>query len=198
MGCGTATVAPPLELRPKLAGGSLRRNARTVTDERWQLAYTIYETAAALAEAERRQYVDTAAPDAEIAEKVLAMLDEMAADVFPEPTNSTDPSAAPPSQQPSEWHCARPLFVITGFVGQGRDGQSLFCPRPRTESRSCPESDRTKGRRFQFRKVHSRGKGRLGPKSSEHRNCIRGDSLWSGGGHRHGTDNRNLLAPFMR
>ena len=45
-----------------------------MTDERWQLAYAIYEAAAPLAEAERQQYVHTAAPDAEIAGKVLAIL----------------------------------------------------------------------------------------------------------------------------
>jgi len=48
-----------------------------VTDERWQLAYAIYEAAAPLAEPERSRYVHAAAPDAETAGKVLAMLDEM-------------------------------------------------------------------------------------------------------------------------
>jgi eukaryotic-like serine/threonine-protein kinase len=48
-----------------------------MTDERWQLAYAIYEAAASLAEAERREYVHAAAPDAEIAAKALEMLDEM-------------------------------------------------------------------------------------------------------------------------
>jgi serine/threonine protein kinase len=69
-----------------------------VTDERWQLTYAIYEAAASLADAERQQYVHTAAPDAEIASKVLAMLDEMEATansgVFPEPAYSEDPAAA--------------------------------------------------------------------------------------------------------
>lgn len=72
-----------------------------MTDDRWQLAYTIYEAAASLAEPERQQYVHAAAPDAEIASKVLAMLDEMdsAADsnAFPEPAYSTDVSDAPRS-----------------------------------------------------------------------------------------------------
>ena len=62
-----------------------------MTDERWRLTYAIYEAAAPLAERKRQQYVDSAAPDAEIAGKVLAMLDEMetAADsgVFGEPAS---------------------------------------------------------------------------------------------------------------
>ena len=48
-----------------------------MTDERWQLTYAIYEAAAALAGPERQQYVHAAAPDAEIASKVLALLEEM-------------------------------------------------------------------------------------------------------------------------
>ena len=47
-----------------------------MTDERWQLAYAIYEAAAALPQAERQQYVHATAPDAEIADRVLAMLAE--------------------------------------------------------------------------------------------------------------------------
>lgn len=47
-----------------------------MTDERWQLAYAIYEAAAPLVEPLRRQYVQTTAPDVEIANRVLAMLDE--------------------------------------------------------------------------------------------------------------------------
>ena len=35
-----------------------------MTEERWQLAYTIYEAAATLAEPERKQYVQASAPDA--------------------------------------------------------------------------------------------------------------------------------------
>ena len=42
-----------------------------MTDERWQLAYAIYEAAAPLAETERQQYIRANAPDAEIAGKVL-------------------------------------------------------------------------------------------------------------------------------
>jgi serine/threonine protein kinase/tetratricopeptide (TPR) repeat protein len=48
-----------------------------VTDERWQLAYAIYEGAVPLAESSRRQYVEGAAPDEEIASRVLMMLDEL-------------------------------------------------------------------------------------------------------------------------
>ncbi len=59
-----------------------------MTDERWQLAHAIYEAAAPLAESERKQYVHATAPDAEIAGRVLAMLDEMEttadSDAFPE------------------------------------------------------------------------------------------------------------------
>jgi serine/threonine protein kinase len=48
-----------------------------VTDERWQVAYTIYEAAVSLTGPERQQYVRASAPDPEIAGKVFAMLDEM-------------------------------------------------------------------------------------------------------------------------
>ena len=71
-----------------------------MTDERWQLAYAIYEAAAPLAEPERSQYVRGAAPDAEIAGKVLAMLEEMevTADsgAFPKIAHSEDPCASVP------------------------------------------------------------------------------------------------------
>jgi serine/threonine protein kinase/tetratricopeptide (TPR) repeat protein len=66
-----------------------------VTDDRWQLAYTIYEAAFSLTEPERQQYVNASAPDAEIAGKVFAMLSEMenadGSSLFPEqayPTGS--------------------------------------------------------------------------------------------------------------
>jgi serine/threonine protein kinase len=102
-----------------------------VTDERWQLAYTIYETAALLAEAERQQYVHTTAPDAEIAGKVLAMLAEMAtitdSDAFSGFAYSTytDPAAALASKRlPKGLALGR--FVITGFVGQGGMGR-VYC-----------------------------------------------------------------------
>ncbi|HYP64309.1 MAG TPA: serine/threonine-protein kinase, partial [Acidocella sp.] len=71
-----------------------------MTDERWQLAYAIYEAAAPLAEPERSQYVQAAAPDAEIAGKVLAMLDEMEATAdsaaFRESGRSEHPGASVP------------------------------------------------------------------------------------------------------
>jgi Tol biopolymer transport system component len=97
-----------------------------VTDQRWQLAYTIFEAAARLAEPERQQYVNATAPDAEIAGRVLAMLDEMYidadADAFPEPADSSDSAAAPQSQGlPNGAVLGR--FVITGFVGQGGMGR---------------------------------------------------------------------------
>jgi eukaryotic-like serine/threonine-protein kinase len=70
-----------------------------VTDERWQVTYAIYEAAASLAEPERQQYVHAAAPDAEIAGKVLAMLDEMEitaeSNAFPEPANIREAALAP-------------------------------------------------------------------------------------------------------
>ncbi len=69
-----------------------------MTDERWKLAYAIYEAAAVLAEPARQQYVHAASPDAEIAGRVLAMLDEMeaAAGSYPHPdaANSADPAVA--------------------------------------------------------------------------------------------------------
>ncbi len=97
-----------------------------MTDERWRLAYAIFEKAAALDESERRDYVISAAPDAGIAGKVLAMLDEMAAsadsDSVPEPEHSKDPAAAPP---PNTLLVGAALgrFVITGFVGKGGMGR---------------------------------------------------------------------------
>jgi len=69
-----------------------------VTDKRWQLTYAIYEAAAPLGEPERSQYVHAAAPDAEIAGKVLAMLEEMEATADSvasrAPAYSEDPAAA--------------------------------------------------------------------------------------------------------
>ena len=95
-----------------------------MTDERWKLAYAIYDAAAALAEPERRQYVHATAPDAEIAGKVLAMLAESETltdpDALPKPANSTNPSAEPPFSLPYGATLGR--FVITGFVGQGGMG----------------------------------------------------------------------------
>ena len=97
-----------------------------MTDERWQLAYAIYEAAASLAKTERQQYVGAAAPDAEIAGKVLEMLNEMedaaGADGFPKPLYSTKTGAAPPSALLPEG-ATLGRFVITGFVGQGGMGR---------------------------------------------------------------------------
>jgi serine/threonine protein kinase/dipeptidyl aminopeptidase/acylaminoacyl peptidase len=93
-----------------------------VTDERWRLAYAIYEAAALLSKTERQQYVHATAPDVEIAERVLAMLDGMEtdADVHPEPPGAED--AAPSSSSlPIGAEVGR--FVITGFVGQGGMGR---------------------------------------------------------------------------
>ena len=99
-----------------------------MTDERWQLAYTIYEAAALLAETERQEYVHTTAPDAEIAGKVLAMLAEMGtitdSDALPGSAYSTrtDPAAGLASNRlPKDVALGR--FVITGFVGQGGMGR---------------------------------------------------------------------------
>ena len=131
-----------------------------MTDERWQLAYKIYETAAPLAEPNRRQYVDAAAPDEEIAAKVLAMLDEMGTitdpDVFPGSASSTDTGCRGRFglQRPAERRGAR-SFCHHRFCRARGNGQSLFCSRPRPEPRSCAESDRPKARRFQLRTVHS-------------------------------------------
>jgi serine/threonine protein kinase len=96
-----------------------------VTDERWQLAYAIYEAATPLTELERQQYVQAAAPDAEIAGKVFAMLDDMeeagGLEVFPEPTDSAEAGAIHPfNSLPNGAALGR--FVITGLVGQGGMG----------------------------------------------------------------------------
>ena len=97
-----------------------------MTDERWQLVYAIYEAAAPLAGAERQQYVHTAAPDAEVAGKVLAMLEEMEtaadADTVTEPAYDTSPALTASSRSlPNGTAVGR--FVITGFVGQGGMGR---------------------------------------------------------------------------
>lgn len=97
-----------------------------MTNERWHLAYAIYESAAQLTEAQRQQYVHTVAPDTEIAGRVLAMLEEMAAsedgEASLEPARSGNPAADPVSGSlPDGTEFGR--FVITGFVGQGGMGK---------------------------------------------------------------------------
>jgi eukaryotic-like serine/threonine-protein kinase len=97
-----------------------------MTDERWRLAYSIYESAAPLAEPERRAFISAAAPDQEIADRVLAMLDEIrvASDSggFPEPASTGYPvPESPASILPNGASLGR--FVITGFVGQGGMGR---------------------------------------------------------------------------
>jgi eukaryotic-like serine/threonine-protein kinase len=69
-----------------------------VTHERWQLAYAIFEAAAPLAEPQRRQYVDATAPDAEIAGKILTMLDEMEDPA--DSDNSSEPAYFPDAAPP--------------------------------------------------------------------------------------------------
>ena len=96
-----------------------------MTDERWRLAYTIYEAAAPLAEPKRREYVYAAAPDAEIAGKVLAMLEEMESGSEPEGaterayTNLPGPSSSS-AGLPEGAVLGR--FVVNGFVGRGGMG----------------------------------------------------------------------------
>ena len=96
-----------------------------MTDERWQLAYQIYEAAAPLAEPTRRQYVYASAPDAEIAGKVLAMLDEMestaGSDDSPEAAVSIAPDAPSFSVALPEG-ASLGRFAVTGFVGRGGMG----------------------------------------------------------------------------
>ena len=99
-----------------------------MTNERWQLAYSIYEAAAPLSPAQRQEYVHTTAPDAEIAGKVLAMLDEMEStgdsDALSQPAYSSNSAAAPSSGTlPNGSAIGR--FVISGFVGQGGMGESI-------------------------------------------------------------------------
>jgi eukaryotic-like serine/threonine-protein kinase len=95
-----------------------------VTDERWQLAFAIYETAAPLTAAERQEYIHTAAPDKEVADKVLAMLDEISAasDGFTEQAYASYPAAEPPSTSLAIGSSLG-RYVITGFVGQGGMGR---------------------------------------------------------------------------
>ena len=90
-----------------------------MTNERWQLAYTIYESAAQLAEPEWQQYVRMVAPDVEIAAKVLAMLDDMAiadeSDALSEAASDSPRAVRASSSLPNGTELGR--FVIRGFVG---------------------------------------------------------------------------------
>ena len=96
-----------------------------MTDERWRLVFGIYETAARLAGPEREVYLQTTAPDQEIADKVLAMLEEMGTasdgDGFPEPASSKDSAPEPPASGLANG-ASLGRFVITGFVGRGGMG----------------------------------------------------------------------------
>jgi serine/threonine protein kinase len=93
-----------------------------VTDERWRLAYAIYEAAVTLDEPERQAYVRSTAPDPEVADKVMAILDEMKATADSGAEYSTEAAdAPPPNSLPNGTVLGR--FVITGFVGQGGMGK---------------------------------------------------------------------------
>jgi len=86
--------------------------------------HSIYEAAAPLDAAERQKYVQAAAPDAEIAGKVLAMLAEMEStdvlDGFPEAADPTGPASSSCVGLPQGAAFGR--FVVTGLVGRGGMG----------------------------------------------------------------------------
>jgi Tol biopolymer transport system component len=120
-----------------------------VTDERWQLAYAIFEAAALLAESQRQQYVQTAAPDAEIAGKVLAMLEEMEIPADTDASlkhdySSQSAAASVSGSLPNGTSLGR--FVITGLVGQGGTTRLIegleAPPLPDEGSGVPPELDR--------------------------------------------------------
>jgi serine/threonine protein kinase len=104
-----------------------------VTDERWQVTYAIYEAAASLAEPERHQYVHAAAPDAEIAGKVLAMLGEMEttaeSNAFPESANTRE-TLAPALLVPGS-HLGP--YEILDCIGRGGVGLVYRARDPRLD-----------------------------------------------------------------
>ena len=126
-----------------------------MTEERWQLAFGIYEAAAPLSGAERRAYIRTAAPDLEIAEKVLAMLDEMRAaadgDTIGEAASTYPALSWPASSLPNGTSLGR--FIITGFVGQGGMGRVYSAHDPDLNREAAlkvitPKAETTTSERF--------------------------------------------------
>lgn len=104
-----------------------------MTDERWQLAYAIYEAAAPLAGPERQRYVHATAPDAEVADKVLAMLDEMEtpadSDDLPERAFFFYPGVRPPLARGSRLG----RYEILRRIGQGGVGVVYRARDPRLD-----------------------------------------------------------------